>query len=193
MMHIEIIHRADRPERVDVLQREFMLQDINGHIFSAIVGDLGWEGCRDSHLAVMKKCKSLKTFAIFEDDVKFLHPFSSLDIIMKQLPKEWDCLYLGGNPQKPQERYSLNLFRCTDTLCTHAIIWHNRKGGVINYILDHKDEIKKIDVFFRNEIQTNFNCFLTDPLICTQWQYQSDTCRRSNVGAIAYNYSRYCI
>ena len=109
-----------------------------------------------------------------------------------QLPSKWDCLYLGASPKEPQVRYSDNLFRLNNAHVTHAIIWHNRKDGAVDYILEHRNEINKIDDYFAKVIQPRFNCFVIYPMLCTQKQTKSDTCGRSDVSTIVNNYNRYC-
>ena len=161
--------------------------------FPAVDTTPGWVGCRESHLQVLEMFKDCDGFAIYEDDVKFLTSLDYIYIAMGQLPDDWDMLYLGASPKEPQERYSDNLFKVKNAHVTHAIIWHPRVGGAIDYILEHRQEIRKIDDFFATTIQPKFNCFLTYPLICTQIQTKSDTCGRSDVSTIMNNYNRYCI
>lgn len=112
---------------------------------------------------------------------------------MTQLPLDWDCLYLGASPQEPQERYSENLFRIKNSWCMHAILWHNREGGAIEYLLANKDRINKIDVFMAQEVMPKFNCFLIAPMVATQRETgTSDTCAKSDVSTIKTNYDKYC-
>jgi hypothetical protein len=128
-----------------------------------------------------------------EDDVQFLQPLDALYKSIAQLPEDWDCLYLGASPQEPQERYSKNLFRLKNAWCTHAILWHPRDSGAVGYILGHKGDIQKIDVFMADVIMPEFNCFITYPMVATQKQTQSDTCKRSDVSTILKNYNKFCV
>lgn len=163
--------------------------------FPAIDTKPGWKGCRDSHLQVMETCRNEVAFMILEDDVKFLHndPLAVIDDALWELPHEWDCLFLGASPQEPQEIYSKHLYRLKNALTTHAIIWHTRYGGAVEHILSHKDHINKIDIFLKDVIFPEFNCFLIRPLLVTQVQFQSDTCQRSDVSTIEANYLKYCL
>ena len=193
-MNIYVINRSDRPQRLSDVREELSSQNLNAHVFSAVIAKPGWVGCTESHLAIMEKCKGEKTYMILEDDVRFR--FANImwwvSGNMEALPSDWDCLYLGGSPQEPQEKYSDKLFRARHVKCTHAIVWNNRPNGAVEYILSHRSDIKKIDVYLANVIQMNFNCFLARPLLATQHQYLSDTCKKSDVSTIITNYFKYC-
>jgi GR25 family glycosyltransferase involved in LPS biosynthesis len=160
--------------------------------FSAIETRLGWQGCRNSHLAILELCGCESSFLILEDDVMFLSDYYSNYLnAISELPFDWDMLSLGASPQESFERYSDHLFKMGKALCAHAILWHNRNGGAVEYILSHKNDIKKIDVFFAEQIYKNFNCYLIYPLLCTQKQFPSDTCIKSDVSIIQKNYLKF--
>jgi GR25 family glycosyltransferase involved in LPS biosynthesis len=162
--------------------------------FTALDTKPGWVGCAMSHLTLMEQNKNEDRFAIYEDDVKFLHRLELVHIAMLQLPDDWDCLYLGASPKEPQQRYSGNLFRLKNAHVTHAIIWHNRKGGVVEYILSHSSHIRKYDDYLATVIQPQFNCFVTYPMIATQQTIgNSDTCTRNDLSTIIKNYNKFCI
>jgi hypothetical protein len=191
-----VINRTDRPQRYADVREELKKQRINARRFEAIVNGKGYHGCRESHLAIIDKCQKDVFFLILEDDVVFLEDISPyLNDAIKQLPPDWDMLYLGASPREPQERYSDNLFRLKGALTTHAIMYHTREGGAVEHILRHRDEIKKIDVYYADIIQYKFNVFVTAPMICGQKDYggRSDTCSRCDVNVMRVNYKKYCI
>ena len=191
-----VINRDDRPQRCADIREELKKQSLNARRFEAIIGKRGYEGCRDSHLSIIEKCQKDVAFLILEDDVVFLEDISPyLDDAIKQLPNNWDMLYLGASPREPQERYSDNLFRLKGALTTHAIMYHTREGGAVEHILRHRDEIKKIDVYYAEVIQYKFNVFVTAPMICGQRDYggKSDTCSRCDVQVMVKNYKKFCI
>jgi hypothetical protein len=140
----------------------------------------------------MELCKDEEYFMILEDDVEVVEDLDYVSMAIEQLPKDWDCLYLGASPKEPQVRYSDNLFRLKNAHVTHCIMWHNRPGGAVEYILAHRDEIRKIDDFFANIVQPQFNCFVCYPMVMSQKQFQSDTCTRSDVSTILTNYTNFC-
>lgn len=184
-----------RPDRWVVVRDELNKQGLQITRFPAI--DNGWRGCRDSHLAIMEQSKNEIAYFIFEDDVKFLYDKAVIDLVLnkalQQISFNWDCLFLGASPQEPQERYSDNLFRLKNAFTTHAILWHNRPNGAIEYILKNKDKINKIDVFLALDVMTRFNCFCVFPILATQTDtFNSDTCKRSDVSTILKNFNLYC-
>lgn len=186
-----VINLDRRTDRLKHTEQEFSAEGLDFIRFSAFDTKPGWKGCRDSHIAIMELCKNEEKFAIFEDDVKFLMKLEGT-IGTEQLPTDWDCLYLGASPKEPQVRYSENLFRLKNAHVTHAIIWHNRKNGAVEYILSHRGDIRKYDDYLATVIQPMFNCFVIYPMVATQVQFQSDTCKRSDVSTILTNYNKYC-
>lgn len=192
-----IINREDRQDRLHDIRIELENQQINAHLFPAVIDPIGWKGCRDSHIAILEKCKDKSLLTIYEDDVTFLFDREAtiriLADAMEQLPKDFDCLYLGCSPQVPQERYSENLYRIRNAKCTHAILWHNRKGGAIEYILSHKEDVGKFDRYLYEIIQRRFLCFAVYPMLCSQRESKSNISKRTDVSSIERNFNKYCI
>jgi GR25 family glycosyltransferase involved in LPS biosynthesis len=192
-MIIYCINRNDRPERLARTREELAKQSLNAHRVSAIINTPGWVGCRESHLKVIERHAKNSAFMIIEDDIAFLNDYEPwVTMAMSQLPSDWDMLYLSASPKTPQERYSNNLFRLRGAVCAHAIIYHPREGGAVEYILSHREDIKKIDRYYADTVQLLFNCYITAPIICTQWQHSSDTCQRTDSSTIYKNYIQYC-
>ena len=128
-----------------------------------------------------------------DDDVLFLDdltPFYATQFF--ELPDNWDILYLGVSPREPQERYSKHLFRIRNAVCMHAYAMNNN-NGCVDFVLEHRQEIVKIDDFFAKVVQPKFNCFMIYPILATQFQFQSDTCKRSDVSTIVKNVEKFCI
>jgi len=162
--------------------------------YSAIDTKPGWVGCALSHIACMEQGKNDYCVTVFEDDIKFLVdcPQELMDEAVSQLPKEWDMISWGTSPQEPLQRYSENLFRLNKkSWCMHAYTINNN-NGLIDLIVKHKDDIGKIDVFMSKRVYPVYNCFLVYPLLCTQVQFQSDTCKRSDVSTIEVQYNKNC-
>jgi hypothetical protein len=101
---------------------------------------------------------------------------------MSELPTNWDCLYLGATLNEPLQRYSDHLLRITWGWTTHAILW--RGGRAVDHIIKSAEHIKKIDVFFANEIQVMFESFIIYPLFATQ---------RNGIGNIVKGWQDYGI
>lgn len=141
-----------------------------------------------SHLQLLEEIEE-DVFMIIEDDILTLGTRDELDAAIEQLPDNWDMLYLGAELHVPLERYSDNLFRLKRGKVTHAIIYNNQ-NNVVDYILDHC--FNPIDEFYAEVIQERFNCFITDPMICTQNPGYSDTIRWwKNYDEINKNYKLY--
>jgi len=149
-------------------------------------------GCRDSHFECMETMKDLGVFMIAEDDMLCLtdNPKEDLKRMMNELPECWDALWLGSNLQKPLKKHSDSLYRLDGGgWTTHAIIWNNQ-NGVIDYILKHKDDIFKLDVFLADVVQEKFECYITYPMFATQKQWHSDIMKSTDVSAILRNYNK---
>lgn len=193
-MKAVVINREDRPERLAWCTEQFNKWGMNVEVFPAVIDNVGWRGCRDSHLAILDKYRMESYIMVFEDDVLFLRdPAEPITNVFKEVPKDWDLLYLGVSPQEPCTRVSEHLFKVKATTTTHAMLYNNRQYGVVDYILNHKDQILKIDNFYSAVIHKVFNCYVLSPLLCTQKQFQSDTCKRSDVSTIEKNFKKYCI
>lgn len=188
---INLDRRADRWEYA-----QDVLDDMGWEVerFSAVDEKPGWKGCAKSHIGVINQAigEGHKAFMVLEDDVMFLWKEKHIWDCMQELPEDWDLLYLGASPQQPQKQYSPHLYEAKNCITTHAMIWHNREYGALQYLLYHQDEIGKIDVFLADEIQSRFNCFLAYPLLCTQVSNDSDIAQHSDVSTIIDNYNMYC-
>jgi len=197
-MRTFVINLADRPERMARAREQLDAVNMPFERFEAIKTKPGWRGCRDSQLAVLDRIKHLRWnddyhfCLILEDDVEFLPNWQeTLKKSRFYLPLDWSLLYLGCSPQSPLKKQNDYLYVAKDCLCNHAILYNNHKRGVVDYILQCRDEIRKIDDFYRTVIQEQFKCFVTYPLCATQWQSQSDTCKRSDVSTIIKNFDKY--
>ena len=186
-----VINREDRPERLAATKEQLDRFGIEFEVFPAVIG--GWKGCRLSHLGVLEKYINEDRILIFEDDIHFLqYPQQALEKAFNELPEDWDLLYLGISPLKKYERYSEHLFKVNGGYTTHAILYNNRDDSVIEYILRHRDNVIKWDLFLSNVIHPLFKCFCIYPMTVTQRRERSDTCKYADVSSILRNYQKYC-
>lgn len=191
-MKAVVINRTDRIERLQRSQEQFNCYGMEVEVFPAIITNPGWKGCRDSHLAVLEKYKNEKFILVFEDDVLFISdPMEPIAEVIEELPSDWDMLYLGISPSQEYKKFSPHLYRVNGGYTTHAILWHNRSNGAVNYVLTHRKDILKIDVFLGATVHKIFNCFVIFPILCTQRQEKSDTCHRSDASSIERNYHKF--
>ena len=193
-MKILCINLQERRDRLDHFKKEFYKTKFGSEfiLIEAIKHSIGYVGCKMTYLSIFEQFKNEDMLIIFEDDVLFLDNFNENFLkSFNQLPKNWDMLYLGGNPQQPQKRYSDNLFLGNNIFTTHAIVYNNQRG-IFQHILNSGKQINKIDVFFANEIQRDFCCFLAYPMIATQYDNPSDICKNSDYSMIEKNYKKFC-
>jgi GR25 family glycosyltransferase involved in LPS biosynthesis len=158
------INLPERPDKWKLAQAEIESFGLHPLRVNGIKKDMGFDGCRLAHLNVLRNVKA--PFFLTEDDVLFKGTLADLERCIEQLPPDWDLLYLGATLNEPLERYSDNLFRIKGAYTTHAIIYNSQR--VVDYILKHNGGGRKIDVFYANDVQHRFNCYLCDPLIATQ-------------------------
>jgi glycosyl transferase, family 25 len=173
------INLPERPERWEQFQKQKFPFPVER--FLAIRDIPGWKGCAKSHLKLMGEIKEFPC-AIFEDDCLMLDSWERVEEVMKQLPENWDMLYLGATLNEQLERYSENLFKLKNAFTTHCIIY--RDSRVIDFMLK-SDIDRKIDVFITKEVHTRFNCFVTYPMIATQRAGISDIGEKSKY--VTYN------
>jgi len=174
-----VINLKSRPKKWEQSREECRKIETTPERFNAFKRPQGWEGCRVSHLTLMKKAKKDDVFMILEDDFVFCvpNPKEMIRQAMDELPDDWDILYLGATLNEPLERYSKNLCILKNGWTTHAMIFNN-EGGVVDYILEHDGGGRKIDVFYNEVIQEEFNCFVSAPMIANQRDGFSDILNR---------------
>src|SRR5688572_28072205 len=116
---INIYRRTDRWEQS---LKEFAKVGIDVERFKAYEGDNRHLAFNKSQYHCLQKglADGCNTFLVLEDDVEFRN-WQHLQEAMKELPEDWDILFLGGNLigcggiefRKPW-RYSPHLFRLVD-------------------------------------------------------------------------------
>jgi hypothetical protein len=117
----------------------------------------------------------------------------SISQAIAELPKGWDMLYLGISPNQKYVKVSPHLYKVNGGYTTHAILWNNKEKGVVDFILNHRVDILKWDVYLSAIIHRMFNVYVIYPILCTQRETgQTDTCKRSDVSTIIKNYNKYC-
>jgi len=177
-MEKHLINLDKRKDKLETVTQELDRVGIKNWVrFPAVETPNGRDGCRMSHLSVLNMLKDEDMFLIMEDDVKFLHPISMLRKAIRQLPKDWDMLYGGATLTKDLERYSENLYRLKGGWCTHFLLFNNQHG-IADYILNNSGDAFKVDVFYADVIQEEFNCYITYPMMVTQQEGYSDIIRK---------------
>lgn len=177
------ISLPERPEKWEVAQQEFKKLDGNVMKWNATKKVIGFDGCRESHLGLLEHLRydfKDELYMVFEDDCLFCvdNPQHEISKAMLELPKDWDMLYLGATLNEPLVKYSEHLYRLKRGYTTHAMIFNNQ-NGVIDFILENNGGGRKIDVFYADVVQEQFNCYITAPMIATQRNGFSDILNRN--------------
>lgn len=180
-MKAYVINLDDRPERMSSFKKNNFPFDVER--VSAVKTNDGAVGCMLSHFNILK-AQTHFPFVIFEDDCVMVAPWDDVEKAISQLPSDWDALWLGATLDTPLKRYSDNLFRLKKAYCTHAIIYNTQR--IVDSILKTFDGFsptitkqKAIDVFYYEEIQRDFNCFITYPMMALQGEGYSDIMKRT--------------
>jgi hypothetical protein len=109
----------------------------------------------------------------FEDDFELTDNWEEvLQKAWKDLPTDWDMLYLGGNLTAPPLRVTDNLFRVRGSYLMHATILNNR---FVRYILNNYDlnAVWIIDEWYR-VIAGDRRFYMTYPMVSFQREDFSD-------------------
>jgi hypothetical protein len=180
---INLDHRTDRLEQFVAGLETFGVSKLwinqNLERFSAVKSDNGADGCRDSHIAILKiaKERGYKNILVFEDDCQFVGTPNDLGAFCKQLNLvNWDIAYLGWNSHEPLQPFDLNLLVAKEIYSTHAIAYNNT---VYDRIIeaDNFAHIGILDVYYREQLQKGLSaktCFASYPLLCSQFNGHSD-------------------
>jgi glycosyl transferase family 25 len=194
--YINLKRRKDRNEECI---EELKKYNIHAERFEAVDGDLlidnNWKhsmgalGCLNSHLNLIIKAKenNYKNVLILEDDVLFnINMEENFKKYYKQLPDNWDILYLSGNHNQhggyTLEMISENVGRCHLTYTTHSfVVRDSMYDTIINRLSNSKNPV---DVEYA-AIQKICNSYTFYPGITTQRVGYSDIMREET------NYLKY--
>lgn len=185
-----VINLDRRPDRMEKVQKEFDKVGLSVMRIPAIdgnpskletVGKTGDVGCTLSHVSCVMTAKDLgwNNVLIFEDDVEFRDNANELfDKCIKNMPEDWDMIYLGGNhwgrdlkltPQMTQ--VAPNIYKTTHTLTTHA---YAIKETMYNAVIKHLSKAsKQVDVMYV-DLQPDFNVYAIFPNLAWQRADKSD-------------------
>jgi|GEM_PF-3661508 len=118
-------------------------------------------GCLRSHRIALEyaKAKGWEMVLIFEDDAQPVEGFNEkLEEVMKELPEDWDMLWLGGKDNTPPAPYTERLKQLTGSWGTYGIIIRNT---VYNFFIEQfKEEHQSSDEYYRRN-HLKFKSFRT--------------------------------
>jgi GR25 family glycosyltransferase involved in LPS biosynthesis len=166
---IVVINLPKRLDRLLEVTEEMDKYNIPFELVDGMTSELGGaEGLRLTVEKIFKESieKEHKNILIFEDDVVFVeNPNSFMDEVVKQLPENYDIVFLGCQCTKGMNyRYSPNLLQLDGAFATHAA-FYSLQGmrEIINNGLK-----APIDNYYVSDIQTLQRCYVTFPLLATQ-------------------------
>lgn len=181
-----LINLKRRPDRLEESLKEMNKAGIRPVVFPAVDGSAlplpqGWKdgagayGCLESHKRVLENAilDGLECIAVFEDDAVFTDNYQEkLAHLVRQAPKDWDMLYVGGQHRQTPKPIREGVVRCTDCHRTHAYIvrghaikrlyqiWSSNQG--------HADHILGRGYF------DELRAYAADPWLCGQGASVSD-------------------
>jgi hypothetical protein len=102
------INLDSRVDRKILFEEEFKDKSIKPKRFSAIPHEFGLAGCGLSHLKLLQYAKqeNLTSIIIFEDDFQFSITNEEFDIILQNLPSDFDVVMLSYNLKKEGASYN---------------------------------------------------------------------------------------
>ena len=135
----------------------------------------GSYGCRNSHVAVLRKAieDGIDSIFVLEDDAFLCPRFTERAAsFLAILPSDWDALFLGGQHRGRRETSALGVTRCFNVQRTHAYALRGKciKGvcnlwaGMTTGHIDHR----------AGDWQPQWNVYAPDPFLIGQAGGKSD-------------------
>lgn len=190
--NIYYINLASRPDRDLATRYELERLGIKATRVEAVSGENKFLAFNESQYKALFYSDG-DPVLILEDDIRFRISAVTdchLSAAVKELPADWDMLYLGANItgsdvtnwNKP-EPYSPHLSRLTNAWTTHAVAYSRK---CINDIIGTWDwrELPIYDEWLRVNILPVKKCFVINPMIADQRPGYSDIWR----GQVEYGF-----
>lgn len=140
--------------------------------------------CRNTHkkLIELAKEQGLPSITIMEDDAVFTKEFQNLPNWAKEIPEDWDMVYLGAHNHKALIPVSEHIGRCTFSLSTVA---YKVRDTLYDTILDSINQDLPLDMIYALSIQRRVKAYCFKPNLIIQSNSFSDIEQR------VVDYSRY--
>jgi GR25 family glycosyltransferase involved in LPS biosynthesis len=189
-----VINLKERTDKRDYIKKHLKKEDIEYEFYFADKNSNPKRGCLESHLTIIKNTISnnltlddknkIKYLFIMEDDCKFINSIKS----MKEPPKNWDMLYLGGTVHRILDKKHMGFAR-VQCWTTHAYIINLTNQNLISKIMELESYPDEIDRFYLESIHPNFNVYVCDPMIAIQKEGYSDIENRE----VSYDFMQYTL
>ena len=108
-------------------------------------------GCFMSHYQILKKIVNSEgdKFLILEDDIVFNNNFNdNFFLYEKQLPDDWDMVYMSGNNTKPMIKITDNVYKTNGTLALHSYFIKKKTAIDLIKLISESDYNTPIDTLF---------------------------------------------
>ena len=202
-----IINLDQSQDILELITNQCKREGLNCHRFSAVNGkkldvktmdivenkkiDKGALGCSLSHINLWKKVekKGDEMFIVLEDDCIIEKDFNKkLATVLKEAPKNWDIIYLGGSNLKGK-KVSDNLIepvkvsaKSTHNTGTYGMLIRRKCLRVL--IEDNEPIRDKIDQNLKNNMYDKLGVYFTVPPL-VKHNNELDSMRRLNSGKSA--------
>jgi GR25 family glycosyltransferase involved in LPS biosynthesis len=187
---IYCINLDRRPDRWEKVSKQFNELSLKVERFPAYNGNSlsphkhyqinnGEVGCFMSHYRILEKIISSTegtNFLILEDDVEFCKNFNSLlEDHLKQLPEDWDMVYLSGHIMDDFVKVGDNLYKGKSIMATDSYFVNKKSAEKIKKILDDNFLKRPVDyVYMENQKNGNLNAYFFKPFLTRQTPDFSD-------------------
>ncbi|MCL4419945.1 hypothetical protein M1146_07700, partial [Patescibacteria group bacterium] len=166
---IVVINLPSRLDRLLQVTEEMEKYDIPFELVDGMTSELGGaEGLKLTVEKIFKESieKKHQHILVFEDDVVFVeNPNSFMDEVVKQVPENYDIIFLGCQCTRGMKyRYSPNLLQLDGAFATHAA-FYSLQG--MNEIINNGLKAP-IDNYYVDQIENQQRCYVTFPLLATQ-------------------------
>lgn len=118
-----VLNLDSRPDRLQEISDELNRVGISDwERFPALRHPIGWKGYNNSISEIFRKYRNEPLLLLFEDDCLF-EETKHIEDAIKELPDNWDALWLGSNLQSDHfNKVSDHLYRLENGWNTHAIL-----------------------------------------------------------------------
>jgi GR25 family glycosyltransferase involved in LPS biosynthesis len=136
--NVILLNLDRRIDRLEQFEKQATELGIKYERFSAVDLKNAVDGCRQSHIEILKKYDYDPLF-IFEDDALFVEGFEDkLPIAMSHLPDDWDVAYLGAHILKAEDHNEYWL-KSEGASSTHAFAIRGRAKDMLRKSLESYD------------------------------------------------------
>lgn len=175
------LNQDSRPDRWKQATEEFARVGMDGvKRFAAIPADQPIKSFCLSQYAMLKTflTKGQGVGLIMEDDVAF-QGYAHLGAALKELPTDWDILYLGANitagvtgaAAHPPVKHSAHLYRVFRAWTTHSVVYSR---SMAEYLVQNYRPDTMYDAWLSESVLGSHKAFIVNPMVAYQYPGKSD-------------------